>query len=72
MTPEPVAKGFAVEIATGRRVSAFFLKHDVNIGETAADDCFITLSRTLDCGQRASGESGLFPPAEFRKLFKLG
>ena len=41
MTPEPVAKGFAVEIATGRRVSAFFLKHDVNIGETAADDCFI-------------------------------
>ena len=72
MTPEPVAKGFATEIATGRRVFVHFLKHDADAGETEADDCFITLSRTLDCGQRASGESGLFPPAEFRKLFKLG
>ena len=72
MTPEPVSKGVAVEIATGRRVNSFFLKHDAERGETEADDCYITLSKTLDVGTQGSGESGLFPRAEFAKRFKLG
>ena len=71
MTPEPVSKGTAVEVATSKRVSVYFLKHDPNVGESAADDCFITVSKSLDVGPQRTGESGLFPPAEFRKLFKL-
>lgn len=71
MTPEPIPKGDAIHQQTGRHVRAFYLKHDADIGETPADDCFITLSRTTDVGLRGSGESGIFPPDEFRKLFKL-
>lgn len=71
MIPEPIAKGDAVEVDTGKRVRAYFLKHHAEICETTADDCFITLSRTTDVGLRGSGESGLFPPDEFKKKFKL-
>ena len=69
--PLPVAKGVAEEISTGKRVTAYFLKHDPNAGETVADDCYITISKTLDVGAKGSGESGLYPPAEFRQQFKF-
>ena len=69
--PLPIIKGKAVEIGTGKRVAAFFLKHNPDAAETAADDCFITVSEKLDVGAEGCGESGIFPPDEFRKQFKF-
>ena len=67
-TPLPVPKGLFSEIDTGKRVRAYFLKHNANTGETDADDCFITISEKLDVG---NGESGLYPVADFKKQFRF-
>lgn len=70
--PLPIYKGLAIEFNTGKRVKAYFLKHNPDAGETpAADDCFITVSESLDCGERGCGESGLFPPEQFHGQFKF-
>ena len=69
--PEPVSKGMAVEMNTGKRVTAYFLKHDPNCGETPSDDCYITISEKLDVGAKGSGESGLYPVDQFRQQFQF-
>ena len=69
--PLPVPKGLFVEVATGQRVYAYFQKHHADAGETEADDCFITISEKLDCGEHGAGESGLYPVADFKKEFRF-
>ncbi len=69
--PLPTPKGLFAEVATGKRVLAYFLKHNPDAGETEADDCYITISEKLDCGKKGSGESGLYPVADFKKEFRF-
>lgn len=69
--PLPVPKGLFAEIATGKRVHALFQKHHADIGETEADDCFITISEKLNCGGHGAGESGMYPVADFKKQFRF-
>ena len=71
MIPEPICKDRAVEMDTGKEVAAYFLKHNAEAGEAPADDCYITISKTLDVGAKGSDESGLYPPEEFRKRYKF-
>ena len=69
--PLPLYKGLFVELATAKRVHAFFLQHDPDAGETPADDCFLTVSELLTGGLEGCGESGLYPVADFRNGFKF-
>lgn len=69
--PLPVYKGLFAELGTAKTVHAFFLKHDDNVGETEADDCFLTVSEKLDGGAHGAGESGLYPVETFKAEFKF-
>jgi len=69
--PLPIYKGLFVEMMTGKRVHAFFLKHNADAGESESDDCFLTLSEKLEGGEHNCGEAGLYPVADFRQGLKF-
>ena len=69
--PLPVPKGLFAEITTGKRVHAPFQKHHQDAGEPEADDCFITVSEKLNCGEHGAGESGIYPVADFKMQFRF-
>jgi hypothetical protein len=69
--PLPIPRGLFAEVATGKRVFAAFQKHHADAGETGADDCYITISEKLDCGDHGCGESGLYPVENFKNQFRF-
>ncbi len=69
--PQPVYKGLFMAVATGKRVFAYFLKHNPDAGETADEDCFLTVSDKLTGGERGCGESGLWPVEQFKAGFRF-
>ena len=62
--PQPVFKGIFQQKSDGVPFAGYFLKHNEDAGETAADDCFLTLPLKLEGGADNCGESGLFPMTE--------
>ena len=71
IAPEPILKGIFRETATGKVYWGYFLKHNADAGESAGDDCFLTLPVELTGGEHNCGESGLFPKSDFEAAFSF-